>query len=292
MDSRHPKAELKIDEKLVRVLLLQQHPDLASEPLALVGSGWDNVIYRVGCALAVRLPRRQTAVELLHNEQRWLPILAQPLRVRVPDIVRSGVPSASFPWPWSVVKWISGTTADDCHLAPSEAARLAQILRCLHREAPIAAPVNPYRGVPLRTREKFVRQNLIRVGGMPATQVQALQEAWSAGVIAPKAEQRVWLHSDLHPRNLIVARGRLAGIIDWGGLTAGDRATDLACAWMLFVSVRTRERFWQVYQPSDSTKVRARSWAVLFGSALATSGEPRHVRIGIATLKNLLGGVD
>jgi aminoglycoside phosphotransferase (APT) family kinase protein len=49
-------------------------PDLAG-PLKLVASGWDKAVYRLGDNLCVRLPRRQVAVELLRNEQRWLPTL-------------------------------------------------------------------------------------------------------------------------------------------------------------------------------------------------------------------------
>ena len=42
------------------------------------------------------------------------------------------------------------------------------------------------------------------------------------------------MHGDLHPANLLVDDGgALAGVIDFGDITAGDPATDLAVAWML-----------------------------------------------------------
>ena len=45
----------------------------------------------------------------------------------------------------------------------------------------------------------------------------------------------MWLHADPHPANLLVgADGRLAALIDFGDLTSGDPATDLAAAWMVF----------------------------------------------------------
>jgi aminoglycoside phosphotransferase (APT) family kinase protein len=44
----------------------------------------------------------------------------------------------------------------------------------------------------------------------------------------------IWLHGDLHPFNLVVNQGRLSAVIDFGDLCAGDPATDLAVAWMLF----------------------------------------------------------
>ena len=104
MDDLHPEAEVHIDDDLVSALLHEQHPDLAGETLARVDAGWDNVTYRVGGELAIRIPRRATAVALLLNEQRWLPVLGPRLRISVPLPMRSGVPSALFKWPWSVVK--------------------------------------------------------------------------------------------------------------------------------------------------------------------------------------------
>jgi aminoglycoside phosphotransferase (APT) family kinase protein len=38
----------------------------------------------------------------------------------------------------------------------------------------------------------------------------------------------VWLDGDLHPGNMLVIGGRLSGVIDFGDLTSGDPATDLA----------------------------------------------------------------
>ena len=74
-----PAAEVVVDAALVRALLAEQHPDLAELPLAELGSGWDNQLFRVGDALTVRLPRRELGAELILAEQRWLPELAPAL---------------------------------------------------------------------------------------------------------------------------------------------------------------------------------------------------------------------
>ena len=58
-----PAAEVDIDERLVRQLLGDQHPDLAHLPLTMVANGWDNVIFRLGHEMTVRLPRRQLAAD-------------------------------------------------------------------------------------------------------------------------------------------------------------------------------------------------------------------------------------
>jgi uncharacterized protein (DUF58 family) len=43
-----PAADLDVDEALVRSLLREQHPDLATLPLRFLASGWDNVSFRLG----------------------------------------------------------------------------------------------------------------------------------------------------------------------------------------------------------------------------------------------------
>ena len=60
-----PEAEIDVSVTLVRDLLRAQHPDLAELPITEAASGWDNVIFRLGTEMAVRLPRRAVA-------QHWL----------------------------------------------------------------------------------------------------------------------------------------------------------------------------------------------------------------------------
>jgi hypothetical protein len=85
-----PEAEVKIDSSLVRALLQQQRPDLADLPLVELANGWDNIVYRLGADLTVRMPRRLAAVELLENELRWLPMLAERLPLPIPAPLWSG----------------------------------------------------------------------------------------------------------------------------------------------------------------------------------------------------------
>jgi aminoglycoside phosphotransferase (APT) family kinase protein len=282
MDLQHAPAEVHIDVDLARALLRDQFPPLLGEALVLIDEGWDNVTFRAGPAHAIRIPRRRIAADLLSNEQRWLPSIAPRLSVAVPRLVFAGLPSALFPWPWSVVEWVPGETADQSPLPPSQAPRLAEALLALHRPAPAEAPSNPFRGVPLEARRDIVEERLARM------ELSRLAGIWRVGVETAPAEHRVWLHGDLHPRNVVVRDGALAGIIDWGDVTAGDVATDLACAWMLFESEAGRHAFVQAYEPSRSSLIRAAAWAVNFATALLDSREPRHVRIGAAVARSLV----
>src|SRR5579863_4444078 len=98
-----------MDASLIARLVQSQHPDLMSPSILEVSSGFDNTIWRLGDELVVRLPRRQIAVSLIENEQRWLPLLAPRLPLCVPTPIRVGRPSHTFPWPWTIAPWIEGT---------------------------------------------------------------------------------------------------------------------------------------------------------------------------------------
>jgi aminoglycoside phosphotransferase (APT) family kinase protein len=282
MDARHPPADIRVDADLARALLAEQHPDLLAGETTLVDEGWDNATYRVGPDHAMRIPRREVAVDLIRNEQRWLPWIAPWLSLSVPLPVAVGEPSATFPWPWSVVPWIQGATPPAGGLSRDDAETLAVDLRSLHRPAPHDAPLNPFRGVPLGERAAAVVERLAGVDD------PRLEELWRRALEAAPADEAVWLHGDLHPRNVLVHEGRLVGLIDWGDLCAGDAATDLACAWMLF-DASGRAAFRRAYAPSDACWTRAAGWAVNFGTALLHSGERRHEVIGRVVLGELVG---
>jgi aminoglycoside phosphotransferase (APT) family kinase protein len=71
----------------------------------------------------------------------------------------------------------------------------------------------------------------------------------------------------LHPGNLLVSDGRLAGVIDFGDLTSGDPATDLAVRWMLPQSMRERFAAGDAGDEPDALRRRARGWALALGLA-------------------------
>ena len=94
------------------------------------------------------------------------------------------------------------------------------------------------------------------------------------------------------PRNVLVDQGVISGIIDWGDITSGDPATDLASAWMLFPDPQDRQELWKAYgHVSEPTLRRAMGWAVLFGVVLLDTGladHPGHEAIGRRILAHLV----
>ena len=89
--------EVDIDESLVARLLAEQFPQWAARPIQVVtSSGTDNVTFRVGSDLAVRLPRTSWAQGQVEKDQLWLPRLAPHLPLAVPEPLEIGVPGAEY----------------------------------------------------------------------------------------------------------------------------------------------------------------------------------------------------
>lgn len=269
--------------ELVRELLLDQHPDLAHHPLAPAGRGWDNLMWRLGDDLAVRLPwQTATADALLLKEHAWLPRLAPQLPLPVPVPQRLGQPSEPYPRPWIVTTWVAGTPADRAPARNGAVAAdaLAGFLAALNRPAPPGAPGRSGRGGPLTQVAGEVTQLLASVPERAAIEPVAVRTVWQAAVGAPGWDgPPVWLHGDLHPANVLTADGRLCGVIDFGDLCTGDPALDLAAAWILLPDAAAIERFRQSHPlaADQATWRRSRGWAVwraLIGLAVASAGPP------------------
>jgi aminoglycoside phosphotransferase (APT) family kinase protein len=286
-----PPAEIAIDRELVARLLAEQHPDIAHLPLHPVDAGWDNAMFRLGDKLAVRLPRRAAAAPLIVHEQTWLPRLAGRLMLPVPTPCRVGTPAQGYPWRWSVVPWLDGVPADLSEPAATQAPLLAAFLRSLHTPAPLDAPANPVRGVPLQQRSETVATRMRHLAGRTGLVTAGIHHIWESARHAPVDIPPTWIHGDLHPRNVLVEREAISGIIDWGDLTAGDPATDLASVWMLFSDPGARQAALDAYGcVSEATVQRAKGWAVLFGVVMLDTGladNPRNATIGARTLRRV-----
>lgn len=282
---------IDVDAALVRALLGDQHPDLAALPLTPLACGWDNSVWRLGDVLTVRLPRREAAAGLIEREQRWLPRLAPRLPLRVPAPLRIGRPALGYPWSWSVCPWFAGD--DAVTLAPDDpldaAATLGRFVAALHQPAPAEAPPNPFRGIPLRDRDARLRECLRVVPDVDAPRILASWEALLG--TAPWDRAPVWIHGDLHPANLLVADGRIAAVLDFGDVTGGDPATDLAVAWMLFPET-ARAAFRAAAGDIDTdTWRRARGWAIALALAYL-AGSPDERRLASVARRTLAAALD
>ncbi|MFC4242473.1 aminoglycoside phosphotransferase family protein [Gryllotalpicola reticulitermitis] len=294
-----PHADLAVDQALAERLVARHFPALAA-PVELVAEGWDNALFRLGRRHAIRLPRREVAARLIEHEQRCLPLLQRLTPVPLPVPVAVGRPDGEYPFAWSIIPWVAGESG--AHVAPGVrdgyARRLAEFMAALHVSAGTGYPLNPVRGVPLGTRTGAV---LARLAGLadrvPADELAALTAIWDAGVAAPLwRDPATWLHGDPHPGNVVVGRsGELATVVDFGDVTAGDPATDLAAAWLHFTPAgraEFRARHDELRETDASTWVRARAWAVSIASAAfaASDGSGPMATMGRQGLDQVLIG--
>lgn len=262
--------EVETSVALARRLLAAQAPQWASLPITPVRSGGtDNAIYRLGEDLGVRLPRIESATAQAEKEFVWLPRLAPLLPLAVPVPLARGAPGEGYPWEWSVYRWLTGETASIAHLDdPNQAARdLAGFTTALWGVPtvgwPPPEPPVSYRDTPLATRDEAVREALAALRGQ--LDDAAVVAAWERSLAAPVWDAaRVWIHADLLPLNLLVDRGRLSGVIDFGLLGLGDPAVDVMPAWTLFTG-ESRATLRAALAVDDATWERGRGWALSFG---------------------------
>ena len=97
--------------------------------------GWDNRTFHLGDDMSVRLPSAAPYALQVEKEQRWLPKLAPLLPLPIPVPLAIGRPDDSFPWPWSVYRWIDGDTATVERIADLSAfaTDLAEFLAALQK---------------------------------------------------------------------------------------------------------------------------------------------------------------
>jgi aminoglycoside phosphotransferase (APT) family kinase protein len=291
-----PPATVEVTAAVVRRLIRQQRPDLGGRSLVRIANGWDNVTFRLGDELAVRLPRRPEAVPLILHEQKYLPGIASRSPAAVPVPVHAGQPTPYFPLPWSIVRWVHGTPA--AGVGPPDrgpaADGLAAFLMALHVPAEAGVQVNPYRGVPLGDREAVVLERLGDRARYP--QAAALKAVWAEACAAKAWDgPEMMLHGDLHPANILLEPdGSLAGVIDFGDVGAGDPAVDLAVGWLMF-DAGARQRFIGAFGPlvDGNTWKRARGWGLVLSTAMVSNSDdnPRMLAVGEFGMRQVLEGL-
>lgn len=254
--------ELPIDEALVRRLLAEQHPALADLPLRPVpATGTVNVVLRLGADLAVRLPRVARWAASLERELTWLPRLAPALPLPVPEPVAAGVPSAAFPLPWAVVRWLDGEpySNDRVKDEPAAARDLAGFVLALRSALPTEGAPATGRA-PLPALDAATRAAIDEMG-QDVDRAAVLRE-WERALAAPPWDGvRTWIHTDLLRPNLIASQGRLAAVLDFGSVGAGDPAGDGIAAWSVF-GPEGRRAFREALPLDDGAWERARGYAL------------------------------
>ena len=255
-----------IDAALARRLVDSQFPRWSHLPIAPVADdGWDNRTFRLGSELSVRLPSGDWYAEQVGKEQRWLPLLAPQLPLPIPAPVAMGEPAEGYPYRWSVYRWLDGEIASHARIADMTAfaSALAGFLSALSRADAAGGPPpgrhNFFRGGPLATYAGETHDAIAALGGeIPR---DAVERVWEDAMSTSWERDPVWFHGDVASGNLLVERGRLAAVLDFGSSGVGDPACDTVVAWTFF-SGDSRARFRAGYRADAGTWSRGRGWCL------------------------------
>ncbi|MGW1465598.1 aminoglycoside phosphotransferase family protein [Streptomyces sp. NPDC002308] len=267
------------DEDLVRALVAAQFPQWAGLPVTRTGShGTVNAIYRLGGAMAVRLPLGEDGARDVEKEHHWLPRLAAHLPVPIPAPLAQGGPAEGYPWAWSVCRWLEGEPltrwlgssgseqgAEESGSIPDGgelSSDLAQFITALRRIDTAGAP-SAYRSEPLAARDADTRRTIEALREVLGEEgAEEALAVWRAALAAPEQDgPGVWSHGDLQPGNILIKEGRLGAVIDFGCMGLADPALDLMAAWYLLPAT-ARPRFRTALDADGATWRRARGWAL------------------------------
>lgn len=274
------EAELRpeIDAGLVRRLVDAQFPRWRGLPIRPVEhDGWDNRTFRLGDELSVRLPSAAGYREQVAKEQEWLPRLAPLLPLPIPQPIAEGEPTAEYPLPWSVYRWLPGLpvvllgdVSRDAALAEAIGRFLVALRAAPTEGAPEPGTHNFFRGAPT---EVYGEEALAAFTRLPAVDADRARALWAEATASRWAGAPVWFHGDVAPGNLLTdASGTLSAVIDFGTSGVGDPACDLVPAWTMFEGA-ARDAFVDTVGLDDDTWSRSRGWA-LWKAAITLRDRP------------------
>ncbi|WP_344655457.1 aminoglycoside phosphotransferase family protein [Catenulispora subtropica] len=289
-------GELAVTVETVRELVDGQFPDWRGLAVRRVdASGTVNAIFRIGDELTARFPlvpdeagkvRRHLRAEADAGAE-----LAAHTRFPTPVPVALGEPGAGYPMPWSVQTWLSGVVADDDDPGTSTAFAedLAEFIRDVRAIDTRGRTFSGRgRGGDLRAHDEWLATCFERSEGL--LDVPRLRGMWAVMRELPQHSADVMTHGDLIPGNVLVADGRLAGVLDVGGLGAADPALDLVAAWHLLEDA-PRLRMREKLGCDDLEWERGRAWAFAQAMGLVwyyLESNPTMARTGRRTLDRIV----
>jgi aminoglycoside phosphotransferase (APT) family kinase protein len=177
-----------------------------------------------------------------------------------------------------VYGWLDGVDATLDRVSDLEqfAIELADFLTALYAidlaGGPPPGQHNFFRGGPVATYDDQTRAAISALSD--EIDAEAAAEVWDAALEATWHGPPVWVHGDVAASNLLVADGRLVGVVDFGCSAVGDPACDVAIAWTFLVG-ESRAAFRANLALDDATWACGRGWALW--KALITHRQPGAV---------------
>jgi aminoglycoside phosphotransferase (APT) family kinase protein len=258
--------DLKIDGSMVQKLIAEQFPNLSHLPVSPIKKqGHDNRTFRLGDELSVRLPSQPSYADAVQKEATVLAALDGQLSVDVPKVYALGEPSNEYPLPWSIRRWLTGTTLEDTQildrrsLARTVGALLVE-LRSLPADINLSAGKHSfYRGCHPSVYGDEVVKSLRKMDDK--TKTTHCLEIWQKGTESVWANAPAWFHGDVAVGNVLMTDNKVSALIDFGTCGVGDPACDFVIAWTYF-DASERQLFKDAINVDDGTWHRAKAWAL------------------------------
>lgn len=233
------KDEIVLTDDTAHALITEQFPQWADASVRrLDSSGTVNAIFRIGAGHAARFPLLGTdpyeTQQVLQAEARATAEFAAIAPFPAPLPAGLGRPGAGYPLPWSVQTWLDGVDASEADVSGSDtfAGDLAVLISALRAVDTCGRTFHgDNRGGHLPDHDEWVEQCLGKSRHL--LDVPRLSALWERFRVLPRTDPDVMTHGDLIPANLLVAGGRLAGVLDGGGFAPADPALDVIVAWHL-----------------------------------------------------------
>jgi aminoglycoside phosphotransferase (APT) family kinase protein len=257
--------QLTVSPETVRALVDEQFPQWRRLPIQGIASqGTVNAIFRIGDHIAARFPLEDVGStrRRLEAEAEAARELVGRTRFRTPVPVAIGEPGAGYPLPWAIQTWLPGVVAteEDPGSSVAFARDLAEFIAGMRA---IDTRGRTFRGTgrggDLRLHDAWMETCFGHSERL--LDVPRLRRMWTVmRSLSRGPAGDVMTHGDLIPGNVLVSDGRLAGVLDVGGLGPADPAVDLVCAWHL-LEAAPRQVFRHELGPDDLEWERGKAWA-------------------------------
>lgn len=254
---------------IAKRLVAEQFPEWKDlEFRAIQVQGNHNWAYQLGSDKVVKFPKDETAVLQLEKELVWLPQLEPKLPIPIPKFLGLGQPMHGFPAKWAVYNFVEGRPLFDGEEIGSHqefARSMAEFLNALKSIDTTGGPTpgeHSYEyGGPLSAKDASMREAMQNLEHSNQVDVRAIERVWNEALELPEEDKMVWTHGDMCPKNIIMYRGKISTIIDFGNVSVGDGACDLLPAWRVLRN-GSRELFRETLGVDENTWQRARAWTL------------------------------
>lgn len=258
---------MEISVELARELVKEQFTQYENLKIFPVKkSGHDNRTFHLGDKYTLRFPSGEGYAKQVLKESEWLPYLQKYLDYPIQKFLHLGKPNKSYPFHWSINGWIEGETlletkeinknlfAFDLNIALKKLQEVPYIDKC---KEIVGGEHNFFRGGDL---EIYHNETIKAIDELrDILPKEKLMLIWKECLKEKYTGQKVFVHGDIAPGNILIKDEKFYGIIDFGILGVGDPACDYAMAWTYF-DKESRKMF---LKGLDKGMIkRARGWAL------------------------------